>query len=148
MYSCSAAATPGLIHTHASFRSTVFVQRKWQMCDRHRCSRRSRSLLRARFARSSLLLLRSASQASKRTVITTKPLSPLLYGRRRRRRVKRAAGRTTGGHCHVHVPSAVRFASVRQFAKEQVDRKRGLIVLMTKGRIKTVQSSSISMRLD
>ena len=51
MYSCSTAtATPGLIHTHASFRSTVFVQRKWQMCDRHRCSRRSRSLLRARLA--------------------------------------------------------------------------------------------------
>ena len=33
-------------------------------------------------------------------------------------------------------PSAVRFASVRQFAKEQVDRERKLIVHMTKERTK------------
>ena len=50
------------------------------------------------------------------------------------------------------VPSAVRFASVRQFAKEQVDRERTLIVHMTKERNKHAQSSSslqvISIRLD
>ena len=50
------------------------------------------------------------------------------------------------------VPSAVRFASVRQFAKEQVDRERKLIVHMTKERNKHAQSSSslqvISIRLD
>ena len=34
------------------------------------------------------------------------------------------------------VPSAVRFASVRHFAKEQVDRERKLIVHMTKERTK------------
>ena len=41
-------------HSYSCVKSTVFVQRKWQMCDRHRCSQ-------------------PRSSHRKRTVITTKP---------------------------------------------------------------------------
>ena len=147
MYSCS-TATPGLIHTHASFRSTVFVQRKWQMCDRHRCSRRSRSLLRARLAPFSSQAPRE--QASEQ-LLQQNPSRLSSMDEEEEESKGQPAERPVATAMYL-VPSAVRFASVRQFAKEQVDRERGLIVLMTKERIKTVQSSSslqgISIRLD
>ena len=116
------------------------------MCDRHRCSRRSRSLLRARLAPFSSQAPRE--QASEQ-LLQQNPSRLSSMDEEEEESKGQPAERPVATAMYM-VPSAVRFASVRQFAKEQVDRERKLIVLMTKERDKTVQSAlqGISIRRD
>ena len=95
------------------------MQRKWQMCDRHRCSRRSRSLLRARLAPFSSQAPRE--QASEQ-LLQQNPsrLSSLDEEEEEEESKGQPAERPPVATAMYMVPSAVRFASVRQFARVHV----------------------------
>ena len=86
------------------------------MCDRHRCSRRSRSLLRARLAPFSSQAPRE--QASEQ-LLQQNPSRLSSMDEEEEESKGQPAERPVATAMYM-VPSAVRFASVRQFAKEQV----------------------------